>query len=301
MSLRATYEVARKEFLQLLRTKRLLGVGLALIVTMVLLTIVVPIAFFDLDQEGAVEDEFGDELGEGAAIQNFVLLFFLSGFLIISGYFFIQLLPILLTADAVCSEWSNRTIFLLLSKPVPRWAFVLGKFFGIAVPVALFVAALLVLDYLALLTFVPDTPDAEAWGRFAGAVGIIALGVLAFSAVALFFSTLTRSGVASMLLTVVSWILVFPILAQTAFFIALARDKTGGLGDGPTWSEYLSPGDMMGTASRILLPGDLGFAFAVFGGGFPEAEWWQAVLALVAHTVFFVVLSLVVVQSRNFE
>ncbi len=293
----ATYEVARKEFLQLLRTKRLLGVGIALVLTMALLTVVVPVSFLGVD---GVRDLFGAE----ASIPNAVLLFFLSGFLLLSGYFFIQLLPLLLTSDAVCSEWQSRTIFLLLSKPVSREAFVVGKFVGIAGTVAVFVAALLVLDY-ALVSMLFGAPDAAAVGDFLLATGVIVLGVLAFSAVALFFSTLTRSSVAAMLLAIVSWIILFPLLANLDFLIAMARFGLDAFTmsaeeAGTGWSQYLSPGETMRSASAVLVPDESGGLGGLFGGG-GDVNVAASVGALLAHTAFFVAMSLLVVRRRNFE
>ncbi len=294
----ATYEVARKEVLQLLRTKRLMGVGIALILSLLLLTIFVPSWFLTAEE---LQDLTGTT---GLPPANFILLFFLSGLFLLSGFFFIQLLPILLTADAVCSEWQNRTIFLLLSKPVPRQAFVLGKFLGIAGSIAVFVSVLLALDYVVMLGLF-GSGSAAGFGRFLGALGIIVLGVMAFSAVALFYSTLTRSSVVSMLLAVVSWIILFPLMARLDFFVALFRfgsrsfamsNEEAGIG----WSQYLSPGELMKSSSSVLVPGGGGDLFGFLGGG-QDVNGVAISLALVAHIVVFVGLALLVVQRRDFE
>lgn len=291
----ATLEVARKEVLQLLRTKRMLGIALAFALTLLVMTIVLPASVRSL------LDLF-DELGGGVATENAVMVFFLSGFLFLSGYFYIQLLPILLTADAVCSEWNQRTVFLLLSKPVPRPAFVVGKFLGLAGAISATVAALMLLDYGIVQFLFPGGPDAGDVGRFFGAVGILVLGVLAFSALALFFSTLTRSTVVSMLLAVTSWIIILPLLSRFDFLIALARhgvEKTftdpqaAGIG----WSGYLSPGRAMEAAGSVLVGGEpLAFLSAQ-----EPLSVWGSVLALVIHTALWVTLALLIVQKRNFE
>src|SRR5262245_18543116 len=63
------------------------------------------------------------------ALENAVLALDF-GVPLIGGLPFTQLLSSILTGYAVCSEWSNRTIFLLLSKPVSRTSFVTGKLLG---------------------------------------------------------------------------------------------------------------------------------------------------------------------------
>src|SRR5207237_1267556 len=58
---------------------------------------------------------------------------------------------------------------------------------------------------------------------FLGALGLIALGVMAWSSIALFFSTITRSTAVSMILSVASWIIIFPTLGSLDVIIALIR------------------------------------------------------------------------------
>ncbi len=296
---RAVFEIARKEVLQHIRTKRLLIIGSFFLLALILLTIVVPVAFLDLSPDGSFfgESEF--------SLENGVLLFFLTGFFFLSGYFYIQLLPLVLTADAVCSEWNSRTIFLLLSKPVSRSAFVLGKFIGSFFTVAVTMVVLLVLDYLLLQPLLPGGPDGSDIAGFAGALGILLLGVGSFTAFALFLSTLTRSTVASMILAITSWIIIFPLLGRLDLFIALARhgseafsmtNEEAGIG----WSQYLSPAESMDVASNVLVGSteDIGFLGDFLSG---EANVGLSIFALLAQTALFLGLALLVVQRRNFE
>lgn len=289
---RAVFEVARKEALQLVRTKRLLGVSIALLLTMILMTFAVPLMLYHFtDATAPVEYEW---------MSNFVLMFFLTGFLFLSGYFFLQLMPILLTSDAVCSEWQDRTIFLLLSKPVGRTAFVLGKYLGIALPLAALTAVLLLLNYLALFAFW-GLPSGEAVVHFFGALGLICLGVMAFSAMALFFSTITRSSVAALILAIVAWVIVLPLLGNLGTLIGLAEHGPEQLWDpdlleDAEWSRYLSPGSSMDVASAVLIP-DGGEFFGALGSPSP----WGAALALCVHAALFVGSAVWIVNRRNFE
>ncbi|MHB8633570.1 MAG: ABC transporter permease [Thermoplasmatota archaeon] len=298
---KATYEVARKEVLQHLRTKRLLIIGPIFMVAMVLMTIVLPLVL--INQNG------GDALRQAApdSLQNIALLFFFSGLFFLSGYFYFQLIPILLTADAVCSEWSHRTVFLLLSKPVSRTAFVLGKLAGSFATVAGVVIVALGLDYVALQIFLPGHSDFADVGRFFAALGILLLGVLAYASVSLLMSTLTKSATMAILSSVMLWIIVFPLLSSMDFFVALLQHGLEIFGSGnsyPHWSAYLSPGSSMATAGDVLSP--LGpeasrGALGLLAGGGATTNVWGAVAALVVQTILFVALSIVVVRRRNFE
>lgn len=299
---RATYEIARKEVIQHVRTKRLLIIAPIFLFALVMVTIVVPLSFFTQEQMAGLQRE------SQTGLQNLVMLFFLSGVFIFSGYFYVQLIPILLTADAVCAEWSNKTIFLLLSKPVARSAFVLGKFLGSAATVAGLIVSLLLVDYLILQIIIPGHSSPEDWLRFAGALGILVLGAMAFASLSLLMGTLTKSAITANLVTVVLWIIVLPLLSNLDTIIwAFAQHGGAALGsDPPTWAKYLSPGSCMGVASDVLSPvtgtlrGLLGFIGGFFGFG-STLNAMGAVAALVVQTGIFLVLSLWVVNRRNFE
>lgn len=289
---KATYEVARKEVLQHLRTKRLLIIGALLLASLVLMTLVVGVSFFG--------DLFDAEISSTPG-EHLVMLFYFSSFFV-GGYFFIQLLSIVLTADAVCSEWSNRTVFLLLSKPVSRVAFVTGKFLGSLVTVVATLFVLFSVDYLALQFLVDGSPSATDVGRFFLALGVLSLGAAAFAALALFFSTLARSTVVSLLLTLGAWIIVLPLVGQIGLFSSLGDDSWDGDLDNPQvdWSRYLNPGSAMTVAGKLLVPDDDDRAFLEFLSNTP-VHTGRAVAALVGHTVLWFGASMLIVNRRDFE
>lgn len=301
----ATFEIARKEFLQLLRTKRLLGLGITILAAMVLLTLVIPLIIINVtgDLDAFADDDSGEAVDDVPYLHNGVMLFFLgAGIFLVSGYGLFEMLAIVMTADAVSSEWSRRTVFLVLSKPVPRHAFVLGKFLGIGVPLAVLVGTLIILDYLFVTILVPGWPAWNEVGRFFGAAGMIMLGVLMWSAIALAFSTMFRSTAAGLLTAILSWFVIFPLLGAIQFFLGLFGGDWGILQAGQvTWSTYLNPRAMMAASSDVLIPqtGEFFGFFAGSPGGLPE--WWAALIAMVVHTVVFLVAAMVIVQARNFE
>jgi ABC-type transport system involved in multi-copper enzyme maturation permease subunit len=293
----AVYEVARKEVMQHIRTKRLLIIGLAMALLLFVATLV-----------------FGPNivrtLGNGGpnASENQVLAFYF-GFGLIGGLVFTQLLAIVLTTDAVCSEWANRTIFLLLSKPVSRTAFVLGKFLGNLVVLSATIAVLFSLDYLAMQGAYKGSPSGDEVLGFVQTVLLVILGCTAFASIALFFSTLTRSTIMSTLITLALWIIVFPLVGSIGLFTHIGDARSGeeNFFDSPKVQStlYLNPASDMQAVVRLLLPhdsGEFGLAlrFLNFFNPAPNSVG-LAVTALVCYTLLFLAASIVVVQRRNFE
>jgi ABC-type transport system involved in multi-copper enzyme maturation permease subunit len=89
-------------------------------------------------------------------------------------------------SSLVHKEIDRRTIYILLSKPVRRFEFLLGKFVGMAATLAA-VTALMLAVLLALLAATGSAPD----GGVALAAGLVGVELVVMAAVALLFSTFT--------------------------------------------------------------------------------------------------------------
>jgi ABC-type transport system involved in multi-copper enzyme maturation permease subunit len=301
---RAVYEVARKDVLQHIRTKRLLVIGIFFFVMLQLVTMVIPHVF------GELEDP---EPGQ-SSLENTFFFFHLNASLF-GGLFAIQLLCIVLTADAVCSEWGQRTIFLLLSKPVSRTAFVVGKYLGSVVSIVPTISALYILQYLVMMAVYPGQPTGDEVVGFALMLLMLTLGAMAVAAVALFFSSLTRSNVLSLILTLLTTFFLFPIVGAigdiTYGFDQSEEFRTGGDGDGLDpedwkydWSHYATPTGTLAAAPGLLFPDDDdgdGFSLSLFIPQFAPQRTWMAVLSGLGFIALFVGLSILRVNKRNFE
>ncbi|MEA3137062.1 MAG: family transporter protein [Thermoplasmata archaeon] len=302
---RAVYEVARKDVLQHIRTKRLLIIGIFFVVVLQIVTMVFPLAFGDMEDPAPGEP----------SLENTLFFFHLNASLF-GGLFAIQLLCIVLTADAVCSEWSQRTIFLLLSKPVSRTAFVVGKYIGSIVSIIPTIAALYVLQYFLMMMVYPGQPTGDEVIGFILMLGMLALGAMAVASVALFFSSLTRSNVLSLILTLLVTFFLFPILSAIGdiqFGVDQSKAFQNG-GDGDTldpedwkydWSHYITPSGTLSAAPGLLMPhqngDDFGFSLSLFIPQFAPHRTWLAVLSGLGFTALLVGLSIVRVNKRNFE
>lgn len=295
---RAVYEVARKEVLQHIRTKRLLIIGIA----MAVLLFAVTLGFGPELMKNVGSDESAN------SHENTVLAFYF-GFALIGGLTFTQLLAIVLTSDAVCSEWSNRTIFLLLSKPVSRTAFVVGKFLGNVAVLAGTILVLFSLAYLLMQPLYDGSPTGAEVGGFFLTVLLIVLGCMAYAAMAMFFSTLTKSTILSTLITLAMWIIVLPLIGLTGFFTNLGDPDAGEeeFFDSPKVQAtlYLNPASSMQSVVPLLLPHDDGdfkevIRFLNFFNPAPNSVG-IAVASLAAYTTVFFAASILVVRMRNFD
>ncbi|TKB73074.1 MAG: hypothetical protein E8D46_11455 [Nitrospira sp.] len=98
------------------------------------------------------------------------------------------LIAIFVGIGLVSKEIDRKTIYTIVSKPIPRYAFLLGKYFGLVITL-LANTAVMVLGLLVVL-YVMDVPIT---GLFFQSIGLIFLELMVITAVALLFSTFTSS------------------------------------------------------------------------------------------------------------
>lgn len=300
----AVAQIARKELLQHIRSTRLIVVAVLLLASLIVMTIVLPLTMgVDRFFPDKADFEGEDQLDYFPSRANFAMTLFLAA-PVVGGLFFMQVLSIVMTSDAVCAEWNNRTIFLLLSKPVPRTAFVLGKFLGSVVPLLVMVFLVMTINYLLLQGILGGGSTAEDWGRFFGGLGMLLVGLTAFATLGLFVSTIWRSTLASLFTTFGIAFLALPMIALIPQFGILGgqvdfEDRNDPQYD---WGRYFSPGTIM-TKSTDLIGGEEFGAFALTGlvPSFPPAHTWLAVVSGLALSGIFLFGALTVVRFRNFE
>jgi ABC-2 type transport system permease protein len=101
------------------------------------------------------------------------------------------LLALLLTMGAVAQEKDRGTAALMLSKPLPRWVFLLAKFLALALTftVSLLLSGIAAYYYTLLLFEAPDL------GSWLALHGLMLVALLVYVALTLLCSTLTSSQV----------------------------------------------------------------------------------------------------------
>jgi ABC-type transport system involved in multi-copper enzyme maturation permease subunit len=120
------------------------------------------------------------------------------------------LMTVFIGVGLVAREIERRSIYTLLSKPLPRWEFIVGKYCGLVLTLAVNLAAMAVAFYvvLALLGWVSPDNIRASWTRPATdprlliAILLIMAEMALLTAVALFFSTFSSSALWSVVLTV---------------------------------------------------------------------------------------------------
>ncbi len=115
--------------------------------------------------------------------------------------FFGVLIAIFVGINLVYREIAAKTVYTMLSKPVRRWEFIVGKYFGLlsllAVEVAIMSAC-----FLGVLVW----KGSEFSMGLVWAIGLIYLELALVTAIAMFFSSFTTPYLASMF-TVALWII----------------------------------------------------------------------------------------------
>ncbi len=124
------------------------------------------------------------------------------------------LMAVFIGVGLVAREIERRSIFSVLSKPVHRWQFIIGKFVGLGATLTVNVACMGVAlaGVLAWMHLASPPEQVRAWAvpaldpALVKPLLLIAAELLLLTAVALLVSTFSSSGVMSVVLTLGVWI-----------------------------------------------------------------------------------------------
>ncbi len=119
------------------------------------------------------------------------------------------LMTVFIGVGLVAREIERRSVFSLLAKPLPRWEFVVGKYAGLVLTVAVNISAMTIALYLMLAWMSWTSPinvqrswDAPAVdSRLLISVLLIFAEMALLTAIALFFSTFSSSALWSVVFT----------------------------------------------------------------------------------------------------
>jgi ABC-type transport system involved in multi-copper enzyme maturation permease subunit len=202
--------------------------------------------------------------------------------------FFGMLIAIFIGIQLVFKEIERRTIYSVLSKPVRRAEFVLGKFFGLALTLAVNSGVMvvgLVLAILFLEGFTSATP--ATIGALLPAAFLIFLELLVITAVALMFSTISSPALA----------------AAMAFLVYVIGNFSGSFRDMAAASES-------GATTAVLyglyyvLPNLSNFnriESAAHGIAVPAGESMQAILYALVYSGVVLSIAVMVFERRDFK
>ena len=121
----------------------------------------------------------------------------------LAGIEFLALLTVIFTTvNLVLEEVESRTVYLMLTHPLERWEYLLGRYIGTVISI-MFAMLLMMVLHVGLLVLAGWKPGLFYLAAWLGSAG----KVLVVSAVALVFSLFSTSAVSSMSFTVLLWIL----------------------------------------------------------------------------------------------
>lgn len=100
--------------------------------------------------------------------------------------FLLVLVAIMIGSNAIYREIDKRTVYVVLSKPISRWQFLLGKFLGLFGVLGVLGSAMCAAFYLLLFIMVRDLHPI-----YLSAVALMLLEAAVISALAILFSAIT--------------------------------------------------------------------------------------------------------------
>jgi ABC-type transport system involved in multi-copper enzyme maturation permease subunit len=126
---------------------------------------------------------------------------FIKDFSLMSISLFGVIIAVVLGVNLLHQELTRKTILNTLSKPVARWQFILGKFFGLLITLTIIVSAMCA----ALTLFLASLEGEFDWGLMV-ASGAALLEIVIIIAIAIFFSSLVVTPTLAGLFTIACFI-----------------------------------------------------------------------------------------------
>jgi len=207
---------------------------------------------------------------------------FVKDFSLFSISFFGVVTTVVLGVNLLSKELGKRTIYNILSKPVRRWHFLLGKFLGLLATLAVMMA-LMTVTLLTLLYFLEGRLDLQ----IVPVIAVMVLELSILSAVAIFFSSIVVTPALAGLFTAATFIAGRSI-PMLGYFMTP---------DQPTTLRYLARG--LGT----VLPHLNQFYIAdhvVYGLSLPLVYYLHATIYAGAYTALLLIVSVAIFRRREF-
>lgn len=118
------------------------------------------------------------------------------------------LLVLFVGINLLAKDLDRRTIYMVLARPISRFQYVLGKFIGMSLLIAMAVASLgscALLSIFSVNWAFPNYFSRFAWGPVVWAIALIALMLILLTALSFLFASFTTSSFVTLVLTVVSY------------------------------------------------------------------------------------------------
>ena len=192
------WTIANKEMRIHFKTKRLLVIGIIFLAVFIIFSV------WGGYLTSSDQDEPSYE--EGAESVMIMVLGFSS--------FFPPILAIALTYDSIVGERVNKSMYLLISKPVKKEAIYLGKFLGAWISIAMVYIGVMTIGYLIVIGLSGQVPSGIDVAMVYVAVFYILLGVAAWISLFMLFSTTFKTIASTLITAVLMWLFVLSLVSQ---------------------------------------------------------------------------------------
>ena len=207
---------------------------------------------------------------------------FIKDFSLMSISLFGVIIAVVLGVNMLNKELGKKTIYNILSKPVARWQFILGKFFGLFATLTLIV----VLMCTALVLFVALFEGRPDWGLVWASVTAL-LELMVIVAVALFFSSIVVTPTLAGLFTAAAFIAGRSSVYLQYFFADEHPPALRALAYGLYW--VLPHLDRLNVNDQV-----------VYGAHLDVQYWLAVVVYSVSYTALLLLLSAALFARREF-
>lgn len=256
VSPRILYAVAKKEFMDNLRSKWIVGI------TVVFVVLSLAISYFGAAQSGGGTG-FRDPRDTAAGVVGLASII-------------VPIISLMLGYGTIVNEREQGSLALLLSMPITRLETVLGKFLGLGAVIATSIVAGMGLGGLIIV----GAAGGDGGAEYAAIIGGTVLSGLAFLSFGMLISTVSRTRGMALGLSVVAWfffVIIFDVILIGVLFATGNGPQVGPGGGGgggnaassvPEWffgAQMANPASAFDLFSAVVL-GQSSFFSA---GGYP--------------------------------
>lgn len=245
--------VARKEFRDDLRNRW------ALAITLLFAILALGLAYFGAAASGRVGFSSFD-----ATLSSLTTL----------AAFVIPLIGLLIAYDTVVGERDSGTLLLLLSYPISRTEFLIGKFIGHSAVLAAATACGFGFAVLLIQLLTPEARNLSAWVDIAGFIFSSALLGTCFAAIACLLSVLTRDKARASGLALLTWFILVILFDLVLLAVLVVSGGNGVERDIYPYLLLLNPIDAFRLANLNMLGSGAGNGTFVSMTGAHEYGLW---------------------------
>ena len=208
-------DIMRKEIKEIVKTKRLLVIGILFVVAAIAMAI-----YF-----GHFMEQGPNEMISSAFFAIILM--------------FVSLLPLILAHDTIAGERSRGSLSLVFSKPVGRGQIFAGKFLGIFLFTGVMFFIVASFGYWLNAAISQEFPSASEVATAYKLFSAVLLVIACWVSFAMLFSTCFKSPVVSLITVLILWIMVLPMISQMSIGIYL--EQQGFTDDLPEPGEITFP------------------------------------------------------------